>query len=662
MCGVRRALGRSPTAKCQESPSTDGKPGAAAAPFAMAAKPPRPLLRTQREVDALYDCLQLIQTQLQTLGIPFLLIAGSLLGSLRSRSFLFSDDDIDLAVFEADYPRVLSLLPSALQPHAIFTRRPFPAADRVRPRCCTQVWVDLFVLRRYDSLDAVRAVVERKDNGALQPEAATAALLREVAECAPVAGQRWPLWHYDTRLALQLWPREFLTGAELFPLRPRPFGHLTVPSPARAAAHLLRAYGPRCFQEWVLAVQHGAFHRETAARLAALGIAASGEGLGPPRALEDAQLAPITHSRHRAPPTPPAALRAALEAELAEEAQWGGAPGQDPQLWPPASAAAGGEEGGAAPPCTRLGVALALATRSAPTPLRFTPELLGVLEPHVAKARAARAAGRSYGAAQLLPAALALESCGAYDARAHPLAAALAAALGLQAGGEESLFSLHAQVQGAGGKHACTARLRDAGVRSGFVSAFDRFVRAAALPHLARLVGRNGGAPRAARVQAFPSLRFICPGEFSLGVHCDTFYSHSPHSVNIVVPLTPRGRAGPAGLYCESQPGKEDWHAIGDDGEGSFATFHGGQCLHFTGENPLVGTGTRVSLDFRVLWGEGECGGTDRYQEGGFYCRWVEGAGGEWERVEPLPHPDFRVGYPFVGVKAMAGEPPLGAL
>ena len=618
---------------------------------AKAAKPPRPLLRTTREVDALYDCLQLIQTQLQALGIPFLLIAGSLLGSLRSRSFLFSDDDIDIAIFEADYPLLLSQLPAALQPHAVFTRRPFPAADRIRPRCCTQVWVDLFVLRRYDTLDAVRAVVERKENGALQPEAATAALLREVAECAPVAGQRWPLWHYDTRLALQLWPREFLTGAELFPLRLRPFGHLTVPTPARAAAHLLRAYGPRCFQEWVLAVQHGAFHKETAARLAALGIAACGEGFGPPRALEDAQLAPITHSRHRAAPPapPPAALRAALEAELAEEAQWDGAPGQDPALWPPAAAAAGG----GALPCARLGVALALATCSAPTPLRFTPELLGVLEPHVAKARAARAAART--APQLLPAALAQESEGAYCARAHPLAAALAAALGLQAGGEESLFSLHAhaQMQGlGGGKHACTARLRDAGVRSGFVAAFDGFVRCVALPHLARLVGAGGGGatPHSARVQAFPSLRCILPGEFSLGVHCDTYYSHSPCSLNIVVPLTPRGRAGPAGLYCESQPGREDWHAIGDGGEGSFATFHGGQCLHFTGENPPVGTGTRVSLDFRVLWGEGDFG-MDRYQEGGFYCRWVEGAGGEWERVEPLPEPDYRVGYPFAGVK-----------
>ena len=121
--------------------------------------PLKPILRSKKEIDSLYDCLELISNTLCRLQIPFIIVAGSLLGSLRSSSFLFCDDDIDIAVFENDYERLLSELPAALGKSGTFTRRPFPAADRVRPRTCTQVWVDVFVLRRYDSLEDIKRVV-----------------------------------------------------------------------------------------------------------------------------------------------------------------------------------------------------------------------------------------------------------------------------------------------------------------------------------------------------------------------------------------------------------------------------------------------------------------------------------------------------------------------
>jgi phosphorylcholine metabolism protein LicD len=41
------------------------------------------------------------------LGIPYVLVAGSLLGAVRSRSLLFCDDDADIAVFEEDYAKVI---------------------------------------------------------------------------------------------------------------------------------------------------------------------------------------------------------------------------------------------------------------------------------------------------------------------------------------------------------------------------------------------------------------------------------------------------------------------------------------------------------------------------------------------------------------------------
>lgn len=57
-------------------------------------KGPAPLLLTGKEVDALYDCMELLHGALQRLAIPYTLIAGSLLGAVRSQSILFCDDDV----------------------------------------------------------------------------------------------------------------------------------------------------------------------------------------------------------------------------------------------------------------------------------------------------------------------------------------------------------------------------------------------------------------------------------------------------------------------------------------------------------------------------------------------------------------------------------------
>ena len=648
-------------------------------------------MRTQREVDALYDCLSLLHSSLTALGIPYLLIAGSLLGAVRSTSFLFSDDDADIAIFAEDYPRLLAHLPATLGGAAQYTVRPFPAADRVRPRACTQVWVDVFVLQRYDSLEALGAVLARRANGSAQAPAAVAAAL------APLQAAPFPLWHYDNRLALELWPREYLTGAELFPLRQRPFGHLALPTPAHATPYLHRAYGQRCLHEWLLATQHGAFHKESAQRLAAAGAGAGGQ----PQPMQLGHYLPIHHSRHRPSSSASssasssgagqlqaaAAAAAQLQSVLAEEAleaAWDGQPALHPTSWPasyppplPAAAAAASAAAGAS---SRLGVALAAATGSAPTPFVFTPALLAVLEPHVRKAREARAAGDT--ACAGLPAALRVQAAGQYSAAALPLAAALARALGVLpgcaageagssssssggGGGEAALARLH-ELVGPAGKHAATARLRDASVRSEFAALFDAFVATVALPHLAAAAGSSSTSTSSccARVQAFPCLRLIQPGEFSLGVHCDTFYGHPPTSLNLVLPLTPAGLQGCAGLCAESSPGQEDWHAVGEGGEGSFYRFHGGQCLHFTGENSTPWT--RVSLDFRVLWGEGGGGeeeeeeeassSSNKYVRGGYYSVWQCREGGVWERQGPQLQPHELFGYPFLGMKREGGK------
>ena len=96
--------------------------------------------------------------------------------------------------------------------------------------------------------------------------------------------------------------------------------------------------------------------------------------------------------------------------------------------------------------------------------------------------------------------------------------------------------------------------------------------------------------------QAFPCIRVVRPGEFSIGPHCDAAYGFSQANINFYIPLTKI--YGTNSLILESYPGKEDWHTI--EGEyGCIKRFYGAQCSHFTAENAT--NQTRVSLDFRVI-------------------------------------------------------------
>jgi hypothetical protein len=149
-------------------------------------------------------------------------------------------------------------------------------------------------------------------------------------------------------------------------------------------------------------------------------------------------------------------------------------------------------------------------------------------------------------------------------------------------------------------------------------------------------------------VQAFPVVRLILPGEFSLGVHCDAAYGFLD-TLNIVLPLTASG--GASALHVESAPGAEDFHVLNAAGEGSLTRFFGARCLHWTSENTTAKT--RASLDCRVIWGDGDSAAVHaRYETPqGHFVSWRRGADGAWARDGPLPPPDARLGYPFIGLR-----------
>jgi hypothetical protein len=186
--------------------------------------------------------------------------------------------------------------------------------------------------------------------------------------------------------------------------------------------------------------------------------------------------------------------------------------------------------------------------------------------------------------------------------------------------------------------------------RLNFQEIYDDFVRRVCIPHLAKDNSDEW------YYQAFPCIRIVKPGEFSIGPHGDSSYGHHPCSINFYVPLTKI--EGSSSLFLESRPGSEDWHPI-VGGYGMVKKFAGAVCKHFTPENHS--NFTRVSLDFRIIPGHMfhslKCGGSqpggvrDVYrQKEGYYsrCRKEET---QWERDGELQSPDARYGFPWTKIK-----------
>ena len=612
---------------------------------------PRPLVRSQREVDALYDVVRIVTDALRTLHIPYVTIAGSLLGAVRSSSFLFCDDDADIAVFEDDYPRVLAELPRALASVATYVKRPWPVADRVRPRHLTHVWVDVFVLKRFDTLESLKQWVSTKANGTPQPREHVDRIL------AGLEGAVFPLWHYDTPKGIDLWPCEWLTSPELFPLSAYDFGHLSLHGPAHPVRYLRRAYGSDVFDVYRLATQHAQWSAEL--RSGAAGDNTSSQSC----VLEDVHYTPLPHSRHKREVV--SHTHASLLEYLAIEDAWGGAmseEGKGDALHLRLTQARLPTESTNVTPVERwLGASLAEHTGHSAAAFVFTPTLLRVMEPHIEKARIARTNAEaastlsSRARAALYSSAflrLAAEEDLSFDLSAHPLHEALASALGLPPSLPLSHFHVHAHGI-EGGKHAITARLReDAVARATFSAVFTSFILSVIAPRAVATMASGAGRHehRSLYIQAWPCIRILQPGEFSLGAHCDSTYGFSPANVNFVVPLT--HASGASALHIESIPGAEDWHAV-DTAPGSIKRFWGSRCLHWTSEN--TSDETRVSLDFRVIPGDAWDAAHDQYSlSPGYYARCEVCDDGTWAIIGGdafADGPDWRVGYPFGGVR-----------
>ena len=239
--------------------------------------------------------------------------------------------------------------------------------------------------------------------------------------------------------------------------------------------------------------------------------------------------------------------------------------------------------------------------------------LRALMEPHLRKMRAARPTTDSSMTARILH----------YDAGRYKLAESLRNAL--------SIGSLElCACADAHEKRALLAPLLDPATRRPFQRAYDAWVRGVVLPAL------TGDAARV-HYQRFPCVRAQCPGDMTLGPHCDAAYGHAASTSIVSALLTPA--YGTNALIYETKPGREDWTAF-EGSEGSALAFPGGLAAHFTSENT---TGvTRWSIDARVV-----ADSTSAY-DAGCYFAVAERVGGAWRRVgDEIDAVDPRVGIPF---------------
>ena len=241
--------------------------------------------------------------------------------------------------------------------------------------------------------------------------------------------------------------------------------------------------------------------------------------------------------------------------------------------------------------------------------------LRALMEPHLRKMRAARPATDSSMTARVLR----------YNAGRYKLAKSLRNALDVASLEKFACADAHA-------KRALLAPLLDPATRRPFQRAYDAWVRGVVLPALA------GDATRV-RYQRFPCVRAQCPGDMTLGPHCDAAYGHAASTIIVSALLT---RAfGTNALIYESSPGRENWTAF-EGSEGAALAFSGGLAAHFTSENT---TGhTRWSIDARVVTVDDA---KSAYDEGGYFAV-AERVGDAWRRVgEEIEAVDPRVGIPF---------------
>jgi hypothetical protein len=120
---------------------------------------PDALYLERKEIDALYDLLDLLVNCLGKLSAQYTLLGQALFGAIRSQSILInSGKSLQIGILDhkwankvqSEYVRVIQLLPSMLGKAVQFQAHPVRGCDRIRFRKVPSVCIDIFCLRRIE--------------------------------------------------------------------------------------------------------------------------------------------------------------------------------------------------------------------------------------------------------------------------------------------------------------------------------------------------------------------------------------------------------------------------------------------------------------------------------------------------------------------------------
>lgn len=223
---------------------------------------PNPTLIGRTQVDALYSVLQAVVEALISLEIPYIITGGSLLGAARQHSILFCDDDVDIAIVgRENYEKASQRLSELLGKDYRYSVKPWQGGDKVRLVQVSNVFVDVFCIRNYENESELRAVIGVKENGQAQSEEYVQNILQTMQQASVSQNESLPLypcWHFDTRKAIELWPKEVYREHELFPLVTEyKMGPIVgISGPRMPVLLLKRAFGQDCFDVYYQSHSH----------------------------------------------------------------------------------------------------------------------------------------------------------------------------------------------------------------------------------------------------------------------------------------------------------------------------------------------------------------------------------------------------------------------
>mmetsp|Transcript_536 Transcript_536/g.937 ORF Transcript_536/g.937 Transcript_536/m.937 type:complete len:502 (-) Transcript_536:11-1516(-) len=227
---------------------------------------PAPFLISQKEVEILYDILGAVTKALKQLQVPYIVTGGSLLGAIRQHSILFCDDDIDIAIIDdtddlSVYRKVSEQLQDILGHDYRYIQKPWEGGDKVRHSRMNSVFLDLFVLCKYKNLQELQNVIGVKKNGQPQSKEYVQNILTTIQKAAFSQNEidaLFPLWHFNTRKAIEMWPKEVYRPDELFPLvKDLHFGpFIDICGPRMPVRLLKRAFGLDCFHVYYQSKSH----------------------------------------------------------------------------------------------------------------------------------------------------------------------------------------------------------------------------------------------------------------------------------------------------------------------------------------------------------------------------------------------------------------------